>query len=85
MTWEKVPEELCQNSWTHCGYKYKAQSELGRGGEIVHHSEGVTMQLLDLVTKNKLVQSTQQNLRTMTLMKRPMTMTTRTSETRKKS
>ena len=38
--WEKVPEELCRKSWTHCGYK--AQSELGRGGEIVHYTENET-------------------------------------------
>ena len=30
--------------WTHCGYK--AQSELGRGGEIVHHSEDETSRMI---------------------------------------
>ena len=34
--WDKIPEELCRNAWTHCGYKSK--SELGTGSEMVRHT-----------------------------------------------
>ena len=34
--WDKIPEEICQNALTHCGYKSK--SELGIEFEMVRHT-----------------------------------------------
>ena len=38
---------MCQKSWTHCGYK--AESELGQKGEIVHYTDDETNRMVQRI------------------------------------
>ena len=45
--WDKIPEELCQKAWVHCGYKPK--SNLGNGTEIVRYTDAQTSLMMQKI------------------------------------